>query len=594
MKDSYFVEPARITWQDGNPYAADYGDIYWQRTGAIAEKQHVFVDPLFAKICQVKSFRQVTVAELGFGFGINCLLTCQQWAAEMPAQAQLNFISIEKHPVAVDDLQGLLSPLDLTHTEILTAHYPPAYRGAHVIWLASNIRLLLIFDEVSRALANLDARVDHWFLDGFSPAKNQSMWADDLYKKMFARSHAGATVSTYSAAGTVKRGLASNGFNVQKVEGFGSKREMLTAEKPGKWAPLSQAMDSVVIIGAGLAGSFCSEALARRGISHTVIDSGIAGPSTIGQLTVMPQLAIAPETYYRFSVAACQYMRSAPGYQESSVVWFGRTDEEMHRLQQIAGQFPNDIIEAQADDRVIFHQAGWYAMPSINAPEARVIRNTRVTALERLLDQNQSSESIGAWQLQLDNGESLQTQQVILATGFDRALLPDQLQLRAIRGQAISVGSSNIETVRNGDVTVFPTVGGRSWISGTYSRDIDNVAREADTQDLINQAKPYANIDTSRIETFVGIRSASRDRFPIVGRLPDWDLVSQINRLFDLNRYQQGLHICTAFGSRGATHARLCAEQVVSGIASDPSALGAQEQQTLSPARFAIRDNRQD
>ena len=37
----------------------------------------------------------------------------------------------------------------------MVKQYPPPYRGQHIIWLANNIRLLLILDEVDTALANL-------------------------------------------------------------------------------------------------------------------------------------------------------------------------------------------------------------------------------------------------------------------------------------------------------------------------------------------------------------------------------------------------------------------------------------------------------
>ena len=108
---------------------------------------------------------------------------------------------------------------------------------------------------------------------------------------------------------------------------------MLSAKRPGTWRPLESCRDSITIIGAGLAGIFCAEALTRRGIEFQIIDGGDPGPSTIPQLAVMPQLALASEPRYRFSFAACHYMQSAPGFYKTGVHRWGQNDDEITRLQ---------------------------------------------------------------------------------------------------------------------------------------------------------------------------------------------------------------------------------------------------------------------
>ena len=60
------------------------------------------------------------------------------------------------------------------------------------------------------------------------------------------------------------------------------------------------------------------------------------------------------------------------------------------------------------------------------------------------------------------------SQNLILATGANLELLPDQLEIRKIKGQAISVDTSGLSNITNGVVTIFPTVKGKSVVSGTY------------------------------------------------------------------------------------------------------------------------------
>ncbi len=49
-----------------------------------------------------------------------------------------------------------------------------AFAGGRVV-------LTLLVGDALDTLPQLDARVDAWFLDGFSPAKNPQMWIDALY-----------------------------------------------------------------------------------------------------------------------------------------------------------------------------------------------------------------------------------------------------------------------------------------------------------------------------------------------------------------------------------------------------------------------------
>ena len=72
------------------------------------------------------------------------------------------------------------------------------------------------------------------------------------------------------------------------------------------------------------------------------------------------------------------------------------------------------------------------------------------------------------WEGYSDNEKVFSSQNLILATGANLELLPDQLEIKKIRGQAISVDTYDLRSVLNGLVTIFPTVKGKSVVSGTY------------------------------------------------------------------------------------------------------------------------------
>jgi tRNA 5-methylaminomethyl-2-thiouridine biosynthesis bifunctional protein len=56
------------------------------------------------------------------------------------------------------------------------------------------------------------------------------MWSETLFTNMARLSKTGSHFATFTAAGFVKRGLRDAGFEVQKIRGFGTKRDMLIGQ----------------------------------------------------------------------------------------------------------------------------------------------------------------------------------------------------------------------------------------------------------------------------------------------------------------------------------------------------------------------------
>ena len=96
------------------------------------------------------------------------------------------------------------------------------------------MRLTILFDHVVPALAVIlrtglaPNGADAWFMDGFAPSKNPEMWSNDVFMGMSALSREGTTLSTFTVAGFVRRGLEASGFEVQRIPGHGEKKNVLT------------------------------------------------------------------------------------------------------------------------------------------------------------------------------------------------------------------------------------------------------------------------------------------------------------------------------------------------------------------------------
>lgn len=180
------------------PFSEKYQDIYFNPHDPEGEKQFVFIEA--NRISErMKSAGQFVVAELGFGYGINYRLTVTA-ARGADSEHKLQYYSCD---------ESLPEPSEF-----------PVFIGD-----VSNFLDHLLSNPV------LNENVDAWYFDGFSPAKNPQMWGAEIFAKAFELTKPGGTFSTYTSAGWVKRNLIAAGFEVEKVPGFGGKREMLRGFK---------------------------------------------------------------------------------------------------------------------------------------------------------------------------------------------------------------------------------------------------------------------------------------------------------------------------------------------------------------------------
>lgn len=268
---------------DGTPFSGRYGDVYYAAAGGPAQARHVFLagNDLPARWQGRERF---VILETGFGLGLNFLATWQAWRADPQACRELCFISLEKHPFAAADLAAAHAawPEFASLAGMLQAQWPPLQPGEHRVVLegvpaaqgqeaagdggkregtemrrmpdvpemspllevqaAQNmpamrrVELRLLFGDAAALLPALtlapDEAVDAFFLDGFSPARNPDLWSPALCRALARLAKPGATLATWSVAGSVRRALSEAGFMVEKRPGFADKRQMLVGRFP--------------------------------------------------------------------------------------------------------------------------------------------------------------------------------------------------------------------------------------------------------------------------------------------------------------------------------------------------------------------------
>ncbi len=227
------VEYAELVWTDaGTPRSVDFDDIYHDANDPLGECRHVFLAANRIPARMAACDEVFVIAEAGFGSGLNFLLTVNEWlAAECPCR--LHYLGFENRPLRPTDLRRSLArfPELAKPAAWLLEQYPPPAAGCHRLNLHEKLQLDLLLGDIVETMRahgeGLRDKIHAWYLDGFSPGVNPGMWSRELFGFVADSSQPKATVSTYSAAGTVRHGLQYAGFAMKRIHGFGGKRHML-------------------------------------------------------------------------------------------------------------------------------------------------------------------------------------------------------------------------------------------------------------------------------------------------------------------------------------------------------------------------------
>ena len=592
------LPPSDVRFFDGQLISTKFDDIFFSAIDGLAETEHVFLAGTdLAR--QLSEKQHLVIAETGFGTGLN-LCAVVALMDRLNSNCKVDFISVEASPLSPEIADRALSAfpsLNAIRTELI-GRWPHRWPGSHHFELHNaQIHVQLHYGQAEDILPTLDFTADVWFLDGFAPAKNDSLWSESVLRNVARLSRHGTRLSSFTVASAVRQRLSDAGFMIEKQQGFGRKRHMLVAQMhaPASKPAPSRHSEHVLIIGAGIAGCSVSYHLGRLGISHQLIDasSDIASQASGNPAgLVMPQLSVGDSLAARLSLSAFADMLNpldASGAILSEGVYsLDFPDIKEKRQQKLALQgYPEDLAYYMSPEQLsktleIACDRGGMCFPlaKLISPRdfcAYLAASAPIQAEITNMHRHQSS-----WQITSAEGMAFEGTHLVLCSG---QMLPNLLQGLGFSQGRFQLTSGQISLM---DANRMPPelpalnfggylarVADQIMLGASYDFSLtDRVDEQAHRHNLAllpDQFHHLIDTDIANWNGRVAVRLATEFRMPIC----DYECGGRI----------EGLSVLGALGSRGLTLGFFLARHIAGQIAHRPDFLPRTLKDALSLAR---------
>lgn len=606
----------KTRWDGATPISCRYDDPYYSREDPLGEVRHTFIDG--SRFSEQVAKGDVTVAETGFGTGLNFLESWRLFRKLRKPGACLTFLSVENAPLDVADLSRAHEPFRELGalTQELRASWPGQIPGVHRLsFCDGSVRLILLFGEAATMLARQEFRADIWYLDGFAPAKNPAMWTQELIAHVARLSRPGTTLASFTAAGTVRSRLQQAGFDIERRAGHGRKRHCIagvmrtapeTSNRP-PWVrrpePISPG-NNIAIVGDGIAARCLARSLKQAGFEPTRLSGAVSrayAASTLPRALIAPKLVRGKEPFPRFWRQA--FWDAVRELDRIPDIWVGPRGlvipDERGRNRALVNelQWPTAHLSIAENGALNLPKAG-----SVNAPAllshlcGPPDEDSDVAALNR---------KGGTWQLLDADGQVLATSEcVVFACGpAAHGLMGIPSGLRIGSGQMLlgrPAVPSPTAILRNGYLTSAGDEGTVAMgATATGNAALAPVAISDDaTEEILDRHRDLTG-PVEGVVPWTGLRCDAGDHLPLAGPVQDARRFAEIHSGLRHGKtatanadtaYRPGLFALTGLGARGFQAAFLLADHLTSLLTGRPSPLEADISDALLPVRFQVRE----
>lgn len=201
-------------------YLPELDEPYHSTHGAIQESRHVFL----AQGLLTLNLRSLKILEIGFGSGLNALLTL---AEAQEHGLSIDYHAVEKYPLTHEEY------CDINFEELVKGLKPGTLMKLHEApWEESSSiadGFTITKEKSDFRTMNPSGPFDLVYFDAFAPQKQAHLWTEEIFSTIFDIVKPGGVLVTYTCMGSVRRALVACGFEVEKVPGPPGKRTMIRA-----------------------------------------------------------------------------------------------------------------------------------------------------------------------------------------------------------------------------------------------------------------------------------------------------------------------------------------------------------------------------
>jgi len=215
-----------INTSDGSHtiYLPEMNEQYHSVNGAITESTYVYID----KGYNFHVSKNPTVFEVGFGTGLNCLLTALQAAQD---KRPTIYITIEKYQLPKNITDQLNFGQLISEDARIVFENIHACKWNEVVPISEYFSLFKIKGDLIDINLTQFVNCDVIYFDAFGPDKQPEMWTPLIFRKIYSITSLKGVLVTYSAKGEVRRQLAACGFEMERLPGPPGKIQMLRGIK---------------------------------------------------------------------------------------------------------------------------------------------------------------------------------------------------------------------------------------------------------------------------------------------------------------------------------------------------------------------------
>ena len=389
-----------------------------------------------------------------------------------------------------------------------------------------------------------------------------------------------------------------------------------------------------IVVGAGIAGCQISWHLASWGWRVTLLESQ---PSVSTQASgnlagiISPLMSAKPSATEQFYLQAFEYTTwhleqlIAAG---ADIDWFdcgvlqlmhSERDKQRWKTLQTRSLDPKLIQfleQQQASDvsgSACDYPANYFPTAGFINPETwcnALLKDARCKVITDCEVSSFSYTENNFWSLYNGTGDIIASAEVMVISNgrnLNQFSQSEQLELSNVMGQTTTAStnavSAQLKCAINHEGYITPSYQNKHVFGATFNREFEDIRLDGHSDEqnlkqlaehLPELAKSFQMVESSH----VSVRSASPDRLPYVGGLPDIDFYNSEyaclkdgnrNRNYPKAQYLKGLFALGGLGSRGLTSSALCAKVLSELINNNPSNESLSLLKDLHPSRFLVR-----